>query len=350
MFHKTKKSLNHPGKLKGSTIRNYLLLILILVSFSLEAQQSPVKDNNHKVVWHGYTQLRFATNFENTSNFSMRRLKFWIKSSPEFNRHLGFQVQATLSGKKTEKFMLQNVLVFYRFNHFKLNLGQFIPEYSLQRFQPDYVVPLTERATVINTLIPDAKLGVRDLGAQLGWQSTNHKIQSWLGVFNGYGIKTYRLNNSGIMITNKTEFHFANHFKAGYSVMFRKAKQLKLINILPDSVTFSGNDFRYNLFAEFQTKKFQVQAEYLAAFLNHSLADGYYILAVYNFRKNQFAASWNQYDDLINSTQNNPEIHLDYNYLFKKNKIKLMADNGFQIDKGSVCHYMATIQFQLFFK
>lgn len=332
---------------RSSKIRNYFLLIILMFSLSLHAQQTNSKD---KIAWHGYTQLRFTTNFNNASNFSMNRLKFWIQSKPDFNQHWGFKVQTTLSGSKTEQFFLQDVFVFYRFSQFKLELGQFVPEYSLQRFQPDYVVPLTDRATVINTLIPNGTLGVRDLGAQLGWHSANHKIRSWIGMFNGYGIKEYRQNNSGFMITNKTQFQFASHFKAGYSIMFRKANKLKFKKILPDSISFSGNDFRYNLFAEFQTKTLQLQVEYLAAFLNQSQADGYYFLAVYNLHKNQFVASWNQYNDLINSTQDSPEMHLGYNYLFDKNRVKLMADNGFQIVNHTIKNYMLTIQFQLFFK
>lgn len=344
MFHKMNTCFK---KSRRSEIRNYFLVILLMFSLSLHAQQTHSRD---KITWHGYTQLRFTTNFDNASNFSMQRLKFWIQSTPDFNQHWGFKVQTTLSGNKTEQFFLQDVFVFYRFSQFKLELGQFVPEYSLQRFQPDYVVPLTSRATVINTLIPNGTLGVRDLGAQLGWQSSNHKIKSWLGMFNGYGIKEYRTNNSGFMVTNKTQFQLASHFKTGYSVMFRKASLLKFKNILPDSVAYSGNDFRYNLFAEFQTKALQIQAEYLAAFLNHSRAEGYYILAAYTLSKNQFVASWNQYNDLINSTKNVPEIHLGYNYLFNKNKIKLMADNGFQIVNHSIKNYMLTFQFQFFFK
>lgn len=347
MLRKTKNRTIHLRKLKSFMTRNYILLILMLFGFTLKAQQLPSKG---KVIWHGYTQLRFTTNFDNRSNFSMQRLKFWIQSSPNFNRHWGFKVQTTLSGSKNEQFFLQDVFVFYRFSQFKLKLGQFVPEYSLQRFQPDYVIPLTNRATVINTLIPNGTLGVRDLGTELEWHSSNHKIQSWLGVFNGYGIKEYRANNSGFMATNKTQFQFTSHFKAGYSVMFRKASLIKFKNILPDSVAFSGNDFRYNLFAEYQTKTLQLQAEYLAAFLDQSHSNGYYVLAAYTLNKNQFVASWNQYNDLINSTQDTPEIHLGYNYLFNKNKIKLMVDNGFQIISNRIKNYILTFQFQLFFK
>lgn len=325
----------------------FVLLILFSISLSLRAQQPFAKSS---IDWHGYTQFRFTTDFNNENNFSMQRLKFWIQSSPDFSRHWGFKVQTTLSGNQNEQFFLQDVMVFYRFNQFKLNFGQFVPEYSLERFQPDYTVPLTDRAPVINALIPNGTLGVRDLGMEMGWQSTNRKIQSWIGLFNGYGIKVYRPNNSGFMITHKTIFRLTSAFSAGYSVMFRKANDLKLKNILPDSILFSGNDFRYNFFAEYQTNSFHIQAEYLSAYLNASHSDGYYVLAAYNFHKNQLVASWNQYNNLINSISNTPEIHLGYNYLFNQDKIKLMVDNGFQIVNNGLTGYILTMQFQLFFK
>ncbi len=332
---------------KGSAIKKYILLILFLTSLSLTAKQTNLKDF---IDWHGYTQFRYTTNFNSENAFSMQRLKFWVQSSPNFNRHWGFKVQTTLSSSKEEQFLLQDVLIFYRFSQFKLNLGQFVPEYSLERFQPDYVVPLIDRASVINALIPNGTLGVRDLGMELGWQGANGKIKSWFGLFNGYGIKEYRLSNSGFMVTHKTEFHLTSSLSAGYSVMFRKASKLKFKNILSDAVEYSGNDFRYNLFAEYQTKSFHLQAEYLAAFLNNSRADGYYVLTSYIFRKNQLVASWNQYNDLINSTLNSPEIHLGYNYLFNQDKIKLMVDNGFQIVNNGLTGYILTMQFQLFFR
>ncbi len=329
------------------TVKILAFLILLGSSLSGYGQENGSKQI---AVWHGYTQFRFTTNFQNENAFTMQRLKFWIQSAPDFNRHWGFKVQTTLSGSKNEQFFLQDVFVFYRSKQFTLDLGQFVPEYSLERFQPDYEIPLTNRAPVINALIPDGTLGVRDLGAQLGWQSAQHRIQSWIGLFNGYGIKEYRLNNSGFLITQKTEFKPLKTLNVGYSIMFRKADRLPLKALLPDSVIFSGNEFGYNLFAEYHTKVLRLQAEYLSAYLNHTYADGYYFLAAIDVQKNQFVASWNKYNDLINNTTNDPVFHLGYNYLFDRNNIKLMADNGFQIVNHNLANDVFILQFQLFFK
>jgi len=61
-------------------------------------------------------------------------------------------------------------------------------------------------------------------------------------------------------------------------------------------------------------------------------------------------ASWNQYNDLIESTDNSPIIPLGYNYLLNGQKLKLMLDNEVQLSSGKLRNYFATLQLQLFFK
>jgi hypothetical protein len=303
-----------------------------------------------KIIWNGYTQLRLTSNFNDVNSFALRRMKLWLNSSPGFNKHWGFHLQTTITSYQNEGFRLQDVLTYYKQGQFNINIGQFVPHYSLQRFQPDYQIPLTERADVINALIPNGTLGVRDIGIEGNYTSPNKTVETWLGIFNGNGIKEYHLNNSGILLTHKTAFHLFNQqFTTGYSAMYRKADQLQLVSVIPDSIEFSGNDFRYNLFAQYQSKKIQIQAEYLWADLNNKIADGYYILAALNLGKNQLVASWNQYTDLIESTNDSPIAHLGYNYLLNGNKLKFMFDNGVQISNGSLENYFATIQLQLFF-
>ena len=325
-------------------------ITLILLVFELLAQ-AQTKFPNSPVQWNAYTQLRFSSNFKDVNSFAMRRMKLWIKSSEDFDLHWGFKVQTTITSYQNEKFLLQDVLVNYRTGKFKFTFGQFVPHYSLQRFQPDFKIPLTERAAVINALIPSGTLGVRDIGAEVKFTAKNKVLEAWFGIFNGYGIKEYRLNNQGIMLTQKTKATFIQgHLSAGYSLMYRKADQLKIPFVLPDSVTFSGDDLRFNLFAEYQGGDFHIQAEYLWASLNKQIAKGWYVLTQYNINKNQISASWNQYNDLINTTRDAPVVQLGYNYAFKGDKLKLMLDNGFRIDHGTISHYLTTIQVQLFFR
>jgi len=312
---------------------------------SLSAQDK----STSKVTWIGYAQLRFTTNFNDVNSFAMRRMKLWVKSTPEFDSHWGYKIQTTITSNQNEKFMLQDVEAFYQTAHFKFNFGQFVPQYSLERFQPDFTIPLTERAEVINALIPNGTLGVRDIGVEGNYTSTTQKLQTWLGIFNGHGIKEYKFDNEGILLTNKTAVHLLNnHLVTGYSLMYRKADHLQLKFVLPDSVQFSGNDLRYNVFAQFHSKKFVLQAEYLRAKLNDRIADGYYVLVTLNMTKNQIVASWNKYNDLIESTDNSSMVHFGYDHLIDGDKLKIMVDNGAQLSAGALRNYYSTIQLQLF--
>ena len=237
------------------TITLILLMLGLLAKAQTDSQKSPV-------IWNGYTQLRFTSNFNDVNSFAMRRMKLWVKSAPDFDEHWGFKVQTSITSIQNEKFLLQDVLAFYKLGQFRVNMGQFVPHFSLQRFQPDYEIPLTERAKVINALIPSGTLGVRDIGVEATYSAKENHVQTWLGAFNGHGIKEYRLDNSGVLLTQKTAFNFFNkHLYTGYSVMYRNADKIQFSKILPDSVMYSGNDFRYNLFAQYKSKKNQVQAE-----------------------------------------------------------------------------------------
>jgi len=205
-------------------MKKWLFYIAILL-FTISPVGSKAQDNiSRKVEWNGYTQLRFSTNFNDVNTFAMRRMKLWIKSSTSFSSHWGFKVQTTLTSFQNEHFLLQDALAFYRTGNIKIIFGQFIPEYSLQRFQPDYEVPLTERANVINALIPNVTMGVRDIGIETEYTSPNKILKAWFGVFNGNGIKEYHLNNQGIMLTQKTQLTL-NHpgLRLGYLLMYRKA-------------------------------------------------------------------------------------------------------------------------------
>ncbi len=327
-------------------IRLFIGILLAVVSLAGFAQNNVV----NRTDWNGYTQLRFTTDFDGLHKFAMRRMKLWLYAKPGQDQHWGYKVQTTISSNQNEKFLLQDVLVYYQPDHFRINLGQFIPHYSLQRFQPDYTIPLTERAQVINALIPDGTLGVRDIGAEVNYHTRSKNFETWFGIFNGSGIKQYDLDNSGIMLTHKTSIRFLDRrLTAGYSAMYRKADQLRLPAVLPDSVLFSGDDFRYNLFARFSTGAFGVQAEYLRAFLNGKIADGYYILATLNLHNNQLVASYEKYNNLIDTTKGSPVVHLGYNYLFDHDKLKIMLDNSARINDGKLKFISTVLQLQLFF-
>lgn len=326
----------------------FFYIVCLLVYFTSPGYTQEVEWQ--KASWNGYAQFRFTTDLNKVHSFEMRRMKLWLKDGLGFSDHWGYKVQTTISSSQNEKFFLQDVEAFYRKDNFNISFGQFTPRFSLQRFQSDAIIPLTERSPVIQSLVPAAGLGGRDIGIEGTFFGNKKHFQTWVGIFNGDGIKEYRFDQNGFMLTNQTALNlFNNHLHTGYSVMYRRADQLQLTPLLPDSIEYSGNDFRYNIFARYHYKDFSIQAEYLQANLNGESAAGYYLLATLNLKKNQLVASWNEYTGLSGNSQNSEIIHLGYNYLMNKNKRKIMFDNALQIIDGAPENYMATIQFQLFF-
>jgi len=330
-------------------MKNILLIALIFIPKLLYAQECEFADN---IDFNGYIQIRSISDFDDYTSFSVRRLKLWLKSKPEFSKHWSYKIQTTFSSFTQEKFFLQDVKVKYEIGLFSFDIGQFVPQYSLQRFQPDYKIASIERAKVINVLIPDGTLGVRDIGVQVNFKNRSNLFETHLGIFNGYGIKEYRFNNHGYMITHKSSFQIPinkNTVRLGYSLQYRYAENIMLKSILPDTVLFTGNDFRYNLFAIYRSKIFEIQAEYLTADLEGQRVDGYYVLSTINFKKNQIVLSYETFNDLINETLDKQYCRLGYNYLIKRHKMKLSFDNYFQLNDNKIKKYLVSIQLQIFF-
>ncbi len=331
-------------------MKSILFIALAFISGLVSAQENTFTEN---IDFNGYIQIRGISNFDDYTSFSVRRLKLWVKSKPGFSEHWSYKIQTTFSSFAQEKFFLQNVKIGYKTGLFSFDIGQFVPQYSLQRFQHDYKIAPIERTKVINMLIPNGTLGVRDIGVQANFKTKNKLFETHLGIFNGYGIKEYRFNNQGYMLVHKSGFNIPvnqSKIKIGYSLQYRQAENLQIKKVLPDTVLFSGNDFRYNIFAMYKSKPFEIQAEYLTANFDGQKANGYYILSVINLNKNQIVLSYETFNDLIKETTDRPYYRIGYNYLINKYKLELSFDNYFQLNDNRIEKYIASIQLQIFLK
>jgi hypothetical protein len=186
----------------------------------------------------------------------------------------------------------------------------------------------------------------------MNFATKNKLLQTSIGMFNGYGVFEYRFKNSGYMIAHKSAINIPmskNNLQFGYSFLYRKAQDLRIPKVLPDTVLFNGNDVRYNFFVRYKSKVLEIQAEYLNADFDGEKADGYYLLSAINIHNNQIVLSFDDYNDLIPETNNNPYYRLGYNYFINTYKLKLFFDNYFQFNDSGIENYFATIQLQLFF-
>lgn len=335
-------------------MKKYLIILFFFISLSSFAQENkPQNVKNNSVDINGYIQVRGVSNFADYTSFQIRRFKIWIKSKPEFSEHWSYKIQTTFSSLKQEHFFLQDVKLAYKIHDFSVEIGQFVPEYSLERFESDYKLPVIERAKVINCLIPNGTLGVRDVGLQANFHTKNKILETHFGLFNGYGVKHYNFENQGFMLTNKSSLNLDlanNSLQFGYSVMYRKAEKMSVPKLLPDTVSFSGIDLRYNLFAKFKNKWLELQAEFLNARLIKQNAFGYYLLSAVNFDKNQLVFSYEDYHDLISTTNDKPYFRIGYNYYINSYKLRFSLDNFFQINNKKLENYILSMQIQVFLK
>jgi phosphate-selective porin len=305
-----------------------------------------------KVNWNGYLQYRFSDNYLNQTNFSVRRAKFWVDGLlPLEEGNWSYKLQANFLQQVKFQFLLQDVLVNYKINDFEVTAGQFIPDFSMQRKQPDYAIPLDERADVVNALVPGAETMARDIGVEL--KLADSKTGSFsFGFFNGNGANTVSnqrnflyVNHGSLFLLNNTE----SKFELGYNLSYRDAHNLQFTKIYGNNYYFTGNDFRFGFEEKLNLGDFELQSEYIAAHLGNKKAYGYYALADYLFaKKNLVTLSVEQLDDLNPATVDNPWYLVGYSYLIKGNDIKLSLDNKFQFESNKT-NVLTTLQIQYFF-
>jgi phosphate-selective porin len=323
---------------------------IILITFLLTSSISIQSLAQQQIDWNGYLQYRFSENYFHQNDFSIRRAKLWLKGQLPFeSNNWGFKVQSIFMNKQDFKLWLQDAFIDYKSDKITVNAGQFVPDFCLQRKQPDYKIPLTERANVVNAIIPTAETMARDIGLELKYNGNKGGISA--GFFNGNGANTLSQKKNFLFI-NRGYLHFENRsddLQVGYSFSYRKDNQLTFSRLLGKGITFSGTDFRYGFDARLQLPKFEFQSEYLEALLNHNKAWGYYALTDYEFiPKNIIIFSIEQLYNLNPSTYDNPWYIVGYSYKVKSYNIKFTLDNRFQfIHKRT--HSLTTLQIQYFF-
>ncbi len=325
----------------------FLKSILFILIFSSQIFAQSEAENFE---WNGYGQFRAYKLGNNSEGFMIRRAKLWVKGEVPSENSFSYKVMGIFTYNHSGYFGLLDAYGNYNFLNGYLRFGQQIPEFSLQREQPDWKIPVTERASVINRMIPAAQSFARDLGIQVHLNLLNNYWQIACGVFNGDGANLKNHNSSNFLYTVRSSLKIA--FKKNYalhigaSAMYRYAEQYDFSLIFGSNSSYTGNDFRYGIEALLALNKLELQAEYISANFNGLKAYGYYAYANYNFTpKDQLVLSTEQLVDLNNDTYDDPWLKVGYNHLFANNDVKLMVSGGTQFNDN----YSLTTQIQLFF-
>ncbi|HEX2867748.1 MAG TPA: hypothetical protein VHO03_11940 [Ignavibacteriales bacterium] len=286
------------------------------------------------------------------TNFTVRRAKFWATGlllTDEGN--WSYKLQANFHQQVKYQFLLQDVLVNYKLNNFEATAGQFVPDFNLQRKQPDFAIPLDERADVVNALVPAAETMARDIGVEVKYGDSKTGTFSF-GFFNGNGANTVSnqrnflyVNRGNLLILNNSD----SKVELGYNLSYRKVHHLQFGKIYGNNISFTGSDFRFGFEEKLNLGNFELQSEYIETHLGNQKAFGFYALADYLFaEKTLVTLSIEKLNDLNPGTVDDPWYVTGFSYLIKKNDIKLSLDNKFQFtsDKTNV---LTTLQIQYFF-
>jgi len=304
--------------------------------------------------WNGYLQTRFASDFDKSTEFIIRRAKLWIYGDVPKADFISYKVQMNYRSFKDDALILQDAYADVRLkNYGKIRVGRFVPDFMLQRMQPDYKIPVLERALVINSFVHNEKQMARETGFTYLFQNDTLPLHFSIGVFNANVDKPTHSKDNFLLYTSRFTYKIINQkniwLNIGGSAAYRHINKTTLTTIYKsDSIIISGDDFRWGLEAQFHWDNFELQGEYLEANINKNKANGYYALANYTFlKKYQAVILTEKYNDLNPTTNDNSLYGVGFNYQIT-GKTKLMTDLKIQ-KSATKLNYLGEIQLQIFF-
>ncbi len=263
---------------RGAVTRRGRVLVAVLASLipgatSLAAQSS--------LQWHGYVQLRYGRSYPSTG-FVVRRAKLWMKGAVPRVDHLGFKVQGIFRNGSSGAFVLQDVFAEYERGGVTSRLGQFVPDFSLERSQPDFRLPLVERAAVVETLIPGSRTMGREIGTELSLTPPSGWVHLGVGLFNGNG-GDHAPGAEGDYLTTgrlvlRRRLGKAMRGSVGGSFALRETHGADVGVLSSTSGAFIGRDQRWGAEARLRGDAWNIQGEYLHAVLAGEASDGFYVL------------------------------------------------------------------------
>ncbi|RMD98057.1 MAG: hypothetical protein D6814_08310 [Calditrichaeota bacterium] len=341
------------GRKRQKSQRIFSLAACLAAASLILPAGAPVQAQQ-KLPWSGYVQTRFLhQNRSANTGFSIRRAKIWWKGKTPFADSWSYKVQAIFRQKNAGSLVLQDAYAEYQSSIFIIKFGQMVPNFSLQRSQPDYRIPVIERAQAIDHLIPSAETGARDIGLQLSLSPGWHSLHISIGAFNGNGGNQLKNEDRNFLVTHRTTARFyvspRTQLQVGYSLAYRKTTGLPFKKIFADNRVFAGEDFRSGIEFRLYHPRWGLQAEYIRARLGHRISWGSYVLVNYKFLpKHELVFSVDKFHDLSAKTADRPWFILGYNFYPRKNKAKLMLDSRAQFTQTRT-NYQLAIQLQLMF-
>ncbi len=325
----------------------YLSVLFILIESNLSFAQ------NAEPKLHGYIQSRFTSDFDNVNDFMIRRAKLWVDGNVPGLENVSYKIQMVYRSFKDESVMLQDAFADVKFQNLgSLRVGRFVPDFLLQRMQPDYDIPVLERAMVINGLAYSPESMARQIGAQFTYQPNSFPIHLSLGLFNANLESPGKNKDQNLLYTSHAQINLIKNENAlleiGVSAAYRFSNSISMNTIYNSNQLITGNDYRFGFEYQLHYKTFSFQSEYVQANISKDRAWGYYGLAtLYLIPDLQLTGIVEKYSDFIPTTNNNEWYGAGLNY-YLTDKTKLMTDFKTQFSSAKN-NYLGEIEFQIFF-
>ncbi len=322
-----------------------LLSLVIPVFFGL------ISYGQQYVKFQSYVQIRLSSDFDSLYSGEMRRLKFYLRNGKNFYPNWAYFISAGVYQRSKERLIIHDIRLCYQYKNLKIYTGQFIPAFSIQRSQSDWQMPVLERARAVGYLQPNGTIGVRDLGIQAEITSRKKQLKLRLGIFNGRGTKQWSLKNTNFLASANIQYQdslYKLHYLIGTSYMFRKAQNLPLPEIIPDTMLFSGADRRYDIYAMVEYNGISLQSEFIHARLNDFSMQGYYFLATARLKKFQSVISYENFANAVYPCHNCKKLSIGINYFADKNYFRISNFINFDVDKKNFSGLQFIFQLQIF--
>ena len=235
-------------------------------------------------VLSSYIQLRYIDLSEGGDAWAIRRLKLMFDGGPSdgLYYHLQFIYKTNLLSITDDQVFLQDAYVVVPLaKALRFKIGQFVPPFGLERFQPDWKLDLVDRTDVTNRMVVNGNLGksfARDRGVQADWAPGGWRLSA--GLFQGGGANMNNPTGNGPLGVARASYEWKG--KAGESAWFsrlgvavsdRHDNDMNFIAEFPGlnprlTSHFYGRDSRLNVFAEGGFGKVRGQAELFRTWLS----------------------------------------------------------------------------------
>jgi phosphate-selective porin len=241
-----------------------------------------------------YLQVRRTQTSAADGEWALRRIKLTADGGP--TRGIRYRAQAIyktgLHSASDDRVILEDVFLTVPLWRVSVKVGQFIPPFGYERFQPDAALLFPERSRVTNQMVPNGNLGnssARDRGGEVDASLGGLAMSG--GMFQGDGANMPRRGNGPLFVGRLSYQRTSSvagrqSLRTGVSFASRRVNDLNLSAALPGvesgiTRSFQGGDRRLNGYVEVRSGRWRGQAELFRSWLSPERAPAFVARGLY---------------------------------------------------------------------